>query len=394
MSDEVMAGARERAYQKVSVGELDEACVLFQEAAAEHPDEPERWLELAAAERGAGRLAEAVEHYHRAAELYERRGASGGAAAGPELISIYESLGATHEALEEHGAALAAYRRAAEVDPRAASPLASSASLLARTGALEEAQRAAADYCKRAVSLTAEKPNIQRVRTFQRHLAAAGSVDGAQLLAATREAYVRSFAESVEKLPEGVRLELEPFKRGPEGAPEPIIPDPLRPFARVRFDAIDPASGERWMIQEVPTYGFPSDCPAASEAWFSIRLATPTPFAVLLSTRTAWDYFFLRLRFVNGLGSETLLRTETALANWYLRGFSGHFAEGGRGFFHFISRPFVAGGASAGDLRYELDLGLATTDAIGGLFEALVELHAHEPLEVVALGDAALPARG
>lgn len=167
-----------------------------------------------------------------------------------------------------------------------------------------------------------------------------------------------------------------------------MLANPLRPFSRVRFDAVHPQTGERWMIHDAPTYGFPKDSPAAAEGFFSVPHAAGTPFPVLTCTRTAWDYFFVRLRFAQGLREQTLERAEALLGAWYLRGFGGGFSEGGRGSFHFIAKPRRIG---KDGLRYEVDLGLSGLAAVPALFEALRALHAQEPIDVAVLGDGALP---
>ncbi|MFN7133187.1 MAG: hypothetical protein ACK4N5_14000, partial [Myxococcales bacterium] len=65
-------------------------------------------------------------------------------------------------------------------------------------------------------------------------------------------------------------------------------------------------------------------------------------------------------------------------------------AQDGVGRFHFLSEPFAIGDEG---LRYEVDLGRTRWEAVLGLMEALERLHAQEPLEVVVLGDGALPLR-
>jgi hypothetical protein len=246
-------------------------------------------------------------------------------------------------------------------------------------------------YCLSAVSVLSEKENIGAVRRFQKAMKEAATVDGARLLAATREAYCQSFAETAAKLPSGTRFEEEPYVRGDGGAPVPALASPGRPFSRVRFDAIHPGTGERWMIHERPTYGYPRECRAASEGFFAVEMNAAAPFPVWVSTRTAWDDFFVRVRFRNGLGVSTVVHAERALGAFYLRGFTGAFGGEGTGFFHFISEPFAIGDHG---LRYELDLGRARFEAALALIEALSRLHEEEPIEVVVLGDGALPPWG
>ncbi len=378
---------RALAMQRAAEGNAEAAAEQFERLASLEPGQGDGWINLATAERAQGKLAQAAGHYRKGIALLEAAGA-------PDqglLATALHALGATHEALEETDAAAQAYRRSARVDPRAPTPLAALAGLLARAGHLREADEVAVKYCLAAVSVLAEKSNIAAVRKFQKALKGAGTVDGNRVLIATREAYAQSFAATAAKLPRGARLEVEPQRRDEAGGFVPVMPNPSRPASRVRFDALKPDTGERWMIQDSPTYGFAPQCPAAAEGHFSIpHPAAKTPFPVFVSTRTAWDYFFVRLRLRRGLSDEAVAKAERHLGAWYLKGFDGGFAEEGRGFFHFLSEPARIG---ADGLRYEVDLGLAQLDAVPALFDALTALHAEEPLDVVMLGDGALPLR-
>jgi tetratricopeptide (TPR) repeat protein len=377
---------RARAMDLVNEGRIDEALEEFQAIAQSDPEAADGWINLAAAERGLGRLHLAAEHFRAGVELLRKAGHADRGL----LATALHAWGATLEALELTDEAAAAYRESAQNDPRAPTPLAALSTLLARAGHLREADKVATEYCMAAVSILAEKTNIAQVRRFQRALKDAAAVDGHQLLVATREAYVKSFEEAVARLPEGVQTEAEPLRRDETGKTVPLLADPGRPFSRVRFDAVDPKSGERWMIHDAPTYGFPKDLPAAQDGFFSVVHAAGTPFPTLLCTRTAWDYFFVRLRFVNGLRPSTIENAERAIGEWYLRGATGAFAENGRGYFHFLSKPLAIGDSG---LRYEVDLGLARLDAVPALLETLKVLHRVEPLETAVLGDGALPLR-
>jgi tetratricopeptide (TPR) repeat protein len=376
---------RALAMQRAAEGDAEAAAEQFERLSVLEPEQGDGWINLATAERAQGKLAQAADHYRRGIALLE-------ALQAPDqglLATALHALGATLEGLEETDAAVEAYSRSAQVDPRAPTPFAALSGLLARAGHLREADQVATKYCLAAVSVLAEKSNIGAVRQFQKALKDAAAVDGNLVLIATREAYAQSFAATAAKLPRGARLEVEPHRRDEAGRAVPLLPNPNRPASRVRFDALKPETGERWMIQDVPTYGFPPGCPAAADGHFSIpHPAARTPFPVFLSTRTAWDYFFVRMRLRRGLSPEAIARAERHLGAWYLRGFEGGFSEGGRGFFHFLSEPTPVG---PDGLRYEVDLGLAQLDAIPALFDALTALHAEEPLAVVMLGDGALP---
>jgi len=384
VTPEELSERRARAFDCVNEGRIDDALTEFSVIAQNDPEAADGWINLAAAERGLGRLHLAADHFRTGVELLRKAGHEDRGL----LATALHALGMTLEALELTDEAAAAYRESAQNDPRAPTPLAALSTLLARAGHLREAEKVATEYCMAAVSILAEKSNIALVRKFQKALKDAAAVDGHQLLVATRAAYVKGFEEAVAKLPPGVRTEVEPLRKDEEGKTAPLLADPERPFSRVRFDAVEPESGERWMIHDAPTYGFPEGCPAAADGHFSIVHPAGTPFPVLLCTRTAWDYFFVRLRFVNGLRPGTLERAEEAMGGWYLKGETGAFAENGRGYFHFLSKPLAIGDRG---LRYEVDLGLARLEAVPALFEALKELHREEPIEIVVLGDGALP---
>jgi len=372
-----------RALEHVSAGRVEEACQAFTSVVERDPSSPEGWINLATAERALGRLHLAVEHYLRGIGLLEDAKEDKAF-----LASALHALAMTYEALDLTEQAVAAYRQSAKNDPRAPTPLAALSTLLARAGHLEEADRVATEYCMAAVSVLAEKGNIGPVRRFQKAMKEATCVDGGLLLVATREAYVRGFHQTASQLPKTVELEAEPHRPGPTGQLEPVLVRPDRPFGRVRFDAVDPTNGQRWMIQEGPTYGFPGGCTAAAEGAFTVPMKAKTPFPTLINTRTAWDYFFVRLRFTSGLRPSTIERAESLLGDWYLRGFEGEFGEKTRGFFHFLSEPFAIGDYG---LRYEVDLGLSGMDAIHALFETLTRLHQEEPIQVAVFGDGALP---
>ncbi len=377
---------RTQAMEHVHHGRMEEAAEALAKLAQLEPESPDGWINLASVERDLGRLRAAAENFRRGVHLLE----SSPSVDRDALARTYTALGATLQSLELTDEAVAAFRRAAAADPRAPQPHAAIASLLARAGDLQEADRAATAYCRAAVSLLSEKENIGAVRRFQAAMKAADTVEGLKLLAATREAYVRTFNEVATKLPEGVRIEEEPFRRDGSGQPVPILANPRRPFSRVRFDAILPTTGQRWMINETPTYGYPKNCAAAAEGFFSVPLEIGNSFRTVVATRTAWDYFFVRIRFVHGLRSGTLEQTEKLLGEFYEQGFTGTYAQEGKGHFHFISEPFAIGDEG---LRYELDLGLSRWEAALGLMETLERLHALEPIEVVSLGDGALPMR-
>lgn len=384
MNPQELEEIRARALEHVNAGRVDEALADFQTLAERDPGAADGWINLAAAERGVGRLHLAAEHFRRGVELLRQ----GGHDDRGLLATALNALGGTLDALELSDEAARAFRESAQADPRASTPLAALATLLARAGHLLEADKVATDYCLAAVSVLAEKANISQVRKFQKALKKSSAVDGNLVLIATREAYVRSFEEAVARLPAGVQLEAEPLMRDEQGELTPVLADKQRPFSRVRFDAFLPATGDRWMIHDAPTYGFPKDPPAAAGGIFSVPHPANVPFPVLICSRTAWDYFFLRLRFVNGLREETVARAEAAIGGWYARGVGGAFAQKDRGYFHFLSQPFPIGEYG---LRYEVDLGLAQLDAIPALFEALTALHRDEPIEVAVLGDGALP---
>lgn len=375
-----------KAYEQVSGGDYEAACETLGRLVEADPDSPEGWINLATAERSLGRVRLAAEHYERGIGLLrglqtEDHGL---------LASALHALAQTYEALELTDKAVAAYRASAQEDPRAPTPLASLATLLARAGQLAQADKVATSYCMAAVSVLAEKLNIAAVRRFQKALKQVSTVDGNLLLVATREAYVRGFEQTAKKLPTTARYEVEPQRRDEQGELTPVLANPERPWSRVRFDAVDAESGGRWMIQDTPTYGFPGNCPAAADGLFSVPFDRDMPFPMLISTRTAWDYFFLRLRFENGLRPGTLEAAEELLGAWYLRGFEGEFGEKeqGRGYFHFLSEPFAIGDYG---LRYEVDLGLSQLDAFPALLDALRALHAKEPIAMCVIGDGALP---
>ena len=165
MTEEELLEKRARALDLVNEGRIEEALAQFQAIAKNDPDAADGWINLAAAERGLGRPHLAAEHFKTGIELLRKAGHEDRGL----LSTALHAWGTTLEALELTDEAAAAYREAAQEDPRAPTPLAALSTLLARAGHLREADKVATEYCMAAVSILAEKTNIAQVRRFQKN---------------------------------------------------------------------------------------------------------------------------------------------------------------------------------------------------------------------------------
>lgn len=376
---------RDEALRAALAGRLAEARHAFERIAASEPLAADAWVNLALAELALGQPERAVGHFERGVSLLEERGGDAKAAA---LSASLQGLAAACEAIGEVARASDLFARAHRAHPRSPRPLAALAHLLGRAGDLVGADLTALAYCRAAVSDLNEKAHIGAMRRFAASLRAAPSLDGGAILRAARDAYAARFDEVLATLPAGVRAEAELFGDDGAGGRSPLLPDADRPFARARVDAIDPATGERWMIDEHPTYAVPRGAEEAAFAQVPVAWNCGVPFPVCVSTRTAWDCLAIRLRFDGGRTPPVQQAVEAALGDFYARGFAGAFGDGRRGFFHFLSRPRPLG---TDGVRYQADLGLSDLRAIAAVLDALARLHREQPIAAAVLGDAHLP---
>jgi tetratricopeptide (TPR) repeat protein len=378
---------RSAALAAVAEHRLEDALAGFQRLVEVEPSAADGWINLASAELSVGRARDAASHFETGIGLLRSSSVEPGA-----MAASWLGLGAAEEAAGRIGKAALAFVASRHADPASPRALQALAFLLARSGDLENAGRVAMEYCKAAVSVLAEKTNIPPMRKFQAALLASGRLDAGEILRSAQEAYSARFDDIAGKLPSRVRLEAALHRAGDDGKPVRLLPHPDRPFAPTRVDAIDPTTGERWMIDEAPTYAVPAGVEDAAFAQYPVRWKATESFSLAVSTRTAWDYLGLRLRFLSGRSPEGVRDAERILGGWYESGFDGRFGSGGRGFFHFFSPPCELGD---GDVLYQIDLGLSDLRAAAALVASLETLHRIHPLAAVVLGDAHLPmARG
>jgi Flp pilus assembly protein TadD len=378
------AALRAAAISAVNEHRMEDALAAFEQLVTADPGAADGWINLATAELSVGRPQEAAANFEKGVSLLRASNQFEPDALASSLLG----LGAAREAAGLVDAAAAAFADAFRAHPASPRPLQALAYLLARAGDLAAADTVALEYCKAAVSVLPEKPNVASVRRFQASIQAAASLDGGEILRAAREAYAARFAEVSRTLPPSVRLEAALYQKGEDGKPVLLVPDAGRPFAATRIDAIDTATGDRWMIDETPTYAVPPGTQDTAFAQFPVRWATDEPFHVSVSTRTAWDYLSMRIRFRAGATEEKVADADRTLGQWYAHGFEGGFGTGASGCLHFISPPKPLGEK---DLLYEIDLGLADLRAAAALLSSLEAIHRQHSLEAVVLGDAHLP---
>ncbi len=218
----------------------------------------------------------------------------------------------------------------------------------------------------------------------------ADDVHPRMFLEAHREGYCNFFDHHANAMAEkGWIAEAAVMMRNQAGEVVPSIPEGAPPYAAVRVDLVDPASGQRGQVGERPMVVALQDYEAVAQA--PLLLDWPEgeyPFGVWVSTQCPWDHLPIQVRFTDP-DTDAVAALEPLLAGWFEDGWNGAFGERERGRFHEIVPPSAAG--PAGAAAY-VDLGRAELRAVDDLLGRLATLHGEKPLKSVLFGRGFVPA--
>lgn len=172
--------------------------------------------------------------------------------------------------------------------------------------------------------------------------------------------------------------------RSSDGSLTLLVPEGARPYAAVRVDLVDPATGQGGLIGEQPMLATLKGFEALGRA--PALLTWPDlPFDLRVSTQTPWDQLPIQVMFQE---AESLSVLDPIIGEWYHAGFEGAFGTRSGGRFHYISDPDPV---RAGALLYHLDLGRADMRAIDDLILRLSTLNQQHRIRRVVLGRGHLP---
>lgn len=211
------------------------------------------------------------------------------------------------------------------------------------------------------------------------------------LLEAHRGSYVEFFDHHARQMEaKGWIAEAARMKRDERGEVVPVIPEGARPYAAVRVDLVDPATGQPGLIGDQPMVVALAGYEPLARAPALLRWPERDhPFAVWVSTQCPWDQLPVQVA-VQTPSAEAAEQLDAAIGAWYRAGFDGAFGSATAGRFHFIGDPEAIGGRDA--ISWNVDCGRASLDAITDLLRRLAVLHERVPLRAVVLGRGYVPA--
>jgi hypothetical protein len=295
------------------------------------------------------------------------------------------SLATICEAEDRPAQAEAAYRALLAADPQHGQALAGLGRLQLALGSLDsglatlQAALAALGQAGDAQEIDGLKGFIDAVNGFR-------SRHPRSLLQAHRDQYCAFFDHHASQMAEkGWIAEAARMRRTDDGGMELDVPEGARPYAALRIDLVDPATGQGGLVGDRPMVvaiqGFePLARAAVLFPWPQL------PFELMVSSQSPWDHLPLQILLEDGAPLELV---DPVVGRWYREGFDGAFGPPQGGRFHFISPPEQR---SERGLVYVLDLGRAGIEAVDALLERLLALHARHPLRRVILGRGHLPA--
>ncbi len=339
---------------------------------------------LAATQVALGEAAQALNHILRAERLIE-----GEAGSEPMLAALMHTRAACYEDLAQAEQAANTYRAITGLEGSHARALQALGHLLLSWGRPDEGQAKLQAYLDDGSDIAEHlEGTAAYLRGAQRVLG--DDVHPTLFLEAHREGYCGFFDHHAAAMAEkGWIAEAAVMMRNEAGEVVPSIPDGAPPYAAIRVDLVDPASGQRGQVGERPMVVALQDYEAVAQA--PLLLSWPPddhPFGLWVSTQCPWDHLPIQVRFADP-DADAVQLFEPLLADWYRAGWDGAFGAAERGRFHDIVPPVPSG--PAGVVAY-VDLGRAELRALDDLRERLVALHAEHPIRSVLFGRGFIPA--
>ncbi len=371
------------AMEALNGGDSDGARQHLHAALELDPKRPDLMHALGALELQRGAPGEARPLVERALALLDAGEVPEAAAMRPHF---QQSLANIAEAEDRPGQAEAAYRSILAEDPKHIEALAGLGKLQMACCELDKGLAT----LQVALSGGAATPEVMALRDFA-HAVRAFPESGRparQLLEVHREAYCEFFDHHVAQMePKGWIAEAARMRRGADGSLVPDIPEGARPYAAVRVDLVNPATGQAGLVGDRPMLAALPGLEALARTAICYPWAD-LPFELFVSTQAPWDHLPVQIMLEQG---DPLELVDPLVGRWYRQGYDGQFGTDKGGRFHFVSPPERRGPAG---VVYTLDMGRARIQAIDALVEALVSFHRERPLRRVILGRGHLPEDG
>lgn len=300
------------------------------------------------------------------------------------LAQIVLTRAAIYEDLAQPGEAEAAYREVLENAPDHPSAQQGLGYLLLAWGRTDEGVALLSRFAENpgeAVEFRdATAGVLEALARFRRE-----DIHPKELLTAHRGSYVEFFDHHAEQMKaKGWIAEAAKMKRDGDRL-VPSIPPGARPYAAVRVDLVDPATGQAGLVGEEPMIVAIGGYEPLAHA--PILFATPSEagFQIWTSTQAPWDQLPIQIRFA---GDVDLDRVDAVIGDWYTAGFSGDFGSHDRGRLHYISDPERF---QPDAVAYHVDCGRAELSAIDTLLRRLAVLSSQVQIRHVVIGRGFLP---
>ena len=368
-----------QAMEALSKGDPQRARELFGQAQRQAGDRPDLLHAIGAVELQLGAPGEARQPVERALALLEGQ-------QDPQAVEMRAhftlTLGAIEEAQDRPAAAMEAFDRVLRNRPGDFQAQSARATLQLALGEIEPAllalKRLTAPQPAQTEAASTERAKLgEFVRCLERWLQS--HEHPRSLLEAHREGYCRFFDHHASQMAEkGWIAEAARMKRDQDGNVVLDLPQDARPYAGVRVDLVDPASGQAGQVGDQPMIvAKPGYQPLASTP---VLLPWPNrPFPTYISTQAPWDQLPIQILLEGG---DPLQLLDPVMGQWFSAGFNGAFGAKDQGRFHYISDPELRDNAAV----YHVDLGRARLEAVDDLLQRLGELHALHPLRRLILG--------
>jgi hypothetical protein len=292
---------------------------------------------------------------------------------------------AAAEMTDSPGIAIESYARALELVPDQAQALCGWGQLLLSMGALEEGLTKLKRYLDHVEDIPEAKEAMNELVDALTRWATEAPPTPRVFLDAHRESYRAFFDHHAGQMEEkGWIAEASKMERDPDGGMMLSIDEEARPYAGMRVDLVNPATGQPGMIGEEPMIVALADFEALAHATCCFEWQGH-PFGVGVSSQCPWNELPIQIQFESG---DAVEQVDDTMGAWYTAGFNGDFGTPTGGRFHFISPPLPH---REHGVLYQVDMGRSERAAIDDLLQRLAELHQTHPIRRVLIGRALLP---
>jgi tetratricopeptide (TPR) repeat protein len=371
----------ENALEAVKSGDPEKAREALMAALTEHPERLDLVHALAVTELQLGRPEFALDLVTKAMAVARERDLEEDRHLLPQLLL---ARGAACEELSDPKGAQESYETVLSAAPEHPLALQGLGHLLLAWGQTDkglEVLQTAVDAGTDDPEFTAATETlIGAVRAF-----VSDDVHPKMFIEAHRGSYVEFFDYHAEKMDEeGWIAEAARMKKDEAGEMVMSIPDGARPYAAIRVDLVDPATGQAGLVGDHPMVVALSGYEPLAHA--PVLGDWPgQDMAVWVSSQCPWDQLPIVIAFESG---DAVAQADPTIGDWYSAGFDGDFGTTDRGRLHYISDPDPC---AKHTVRYHVDCGRAEHSAIEDLLQRLSVLHQTHPIRGVLIGRGFVP---